>query len=59
MAESVWDSVQLKTCFVLLIGASGYHVEMFRLQFRCLLSQKSIQGLLELCNAVCIISYKW
>lgn len=47
--------VQFKT-FVLLIGAAECHVQMIRLQFRCLLRQKSIQ--LQLCNAMCISLYK-
>lgn len=47
--------VQFRT-FVLLIRVAGCHVQMIRLQFRCLLRQKSIQ--LQLCNAMCISLYK-
>lgn len=55
---SLYNSKLLLFCFVLLIGAAGCHIQMIRLQFRYLLSQKSTQSFLQLCDAMCIILYK-
>lgn len=62
LTDSVWDfkyhhPIQ-NFCFVFLIGIARCHIQMIRLQFRCLLSQKSIQSFLRLCNAPSVIFCK-